>query len=84
MSTTYDLTTAVEYAGTHHPLLLRVRTNGFFNRGADLTFLSAFPHERESLYPPLSYLKPTGHPMQISTGLTDGHTIQVMDVEVQR
>ena len=27
-------------------------------RGADLTFLSAFPGERECLLPPLTYLQP--------------------------
>ena len=26
--------------------------------GADLKFLSAFPHEKEYLYPPLTLLKP--------------------------
>ena len=29
-------------------------------RGADIAFLSAFPGEREVLFPPLTYLKPTG------------------------
>ena len=28
--------------------------------GADLQWLSAFPSEAEVLYPPLSYLQPTG------------------------
>ena len=28
------------------------------DRGVDLEFLSAFPHEKEQLYPPLAYLKP--------------------------
>ena len=29
--------------------------------GADLTFLSTFPHEKEYLYPPLTLLKPLSH-----------------------
>ena len=29
-------------------------------RGADLTYLSAFPGEAEFLFPPLTYMKPTG------------------------
>ena len=29
-------------------------------RGADIAFLSAFPGEAEALFPPLTYLKPTG------------------------
>ena len=28
-------------------------------RGADISFLSAFPGEREYLFPPLTYLQPT-------------------------
>ena len=30
------------------------------NLGCDISFLSAFPHEKELLYPPLTFLQPTG------------------------
>ena len=30
------------------------------DRGADISWLSAFPGEAECLYPPLTYLRPTG------------------------
>jgi hypothetical protein len=39
-------------------LLLCLTTSSFMTRGADLTWLSAFPAEREKLYPPLTYLEP--------------------------
>jgi hypothetical protein len=60
MSTTTDLEVAVRYSLSQHSLLLKIRTKSFMQRGADLHFLSAFPAESELLYPPLTYLKPTG------------------------
>ena len=63
MSTTADLSIALHYSqgpsGTISTLLW-IRTESFMDRGVDLEFLSAFPHEKEFLYPPLSYLKPLG------------------------
>jgi len=38
--------------------LLWIRTDDFMDRVVDLEWLSAFPHEKEYLYPPLSFLKP--------------------------
>lgn len=81
MSTSEDLQTALEYAKSKHPMLLRIKTTSFMDRGADLTFLSAFPHERERLYPPLTYLQPTGNTMSISI---DEATFQIVDVHVKQ
>ena len=41
-------------------LIFMLRVESFMALGADLSYLSAFPHEQEFLYPPLTYLKPTG------------------------
>ena len=41
-------------------LVFKVRSTSFMDRGADLTFLSAFPAEQEFLFPPLTFLEPTG------------------------
>lgn len=61
MSTSPDPGVAVEYsAGAPSSLLLKIATSSFIDRGADLTFVSAFPREREVLFPPLTYLQPTG------------------------
>jgi len=60
MSTTSDLAVAVRYGISSHSLLFKLRTTSFMNRGADISFLSAFPGEKEYLYPPLTYLSPTG------------------------
>jgi hypothetical protein len=60
MSATVDLDIAVQYAASNAPLLFKLTTSSFMNRGADLAFLSAFPNEKEFVFPPLTYLEPTG------------------------
>ena len=59
MSTTTDLAVALKYsASAGSSVLLCLETSSFMARGADLTWLSAFPAECEKLYPPLTYLEP--------------------------
>ena len=60
MSTTTDLRVALSYSMSPCSLLFKVHTKSFLQRGADLQFLSAFPAEREILFPPLTFLRPTG------------------------
>jgi len=61
--------------------VLRIHTRNFLDRGADISFLSCFPGEQESLYPPLTYVKPREQQgsMQI-----DSMQFRVLDVELQR
>ena len=48
------------------------------DRGADLQYLSAFPAEKEILFPPLTYLRPTG----VTRVFTSGHvTFTTIEVE---
>lgn len=68
MSTTDDLSVAATYALSSCSLLLKLRTKSFMQRGADLTFLSAFPAEREYLFPPLTFLQPTGRVIEVVSG----------------
>ena len=78
-STTDDLSTALRYArGGESALLFRLIVPSFINLGADLTFLSAFPHEREYLYPPLTYVRPTG---TVHTLKYEGTEYSVVDCE---
>jgi hypothetical protein len=59
MSTTEDLGIALKYSATgNKSVLLRIRTTNFMDRGSSLRWISAFPHEEEYLYPPITYLKP--------------------------
>ena len=55
-----------------------LRAQSFMQRGADLTFLSAFPAEREYLFPPLTYLQPTGKVVEVVQG---GSIFTVVEVE---
>ena len=60
MSTTSDLPVALRYtftgAASDRALLFKLRTDSFMCRGAALGWLSAFPSEAETLFPPLTYL----------------------------
>ena len=68
MSTTNDLSVAVRYSASRSSVLLRMVTKSFIERGADISYLSAFPGEAEVLFPPLTYLKPTGKTEEVATG----------------
>ena len=78
MSTTTDLKVAVEYSMSESSLLFKIKTKSFMQRGADLQYLSAFPAEKELLYPPLTFLQPTGWSMEHSVG---GVKFTVIEVE---
>ena len=64
MSTTKKPDVAVGYAirkGVENgALLMRFKTSNNLQRGAELTWLSVFPGEAETLYPPLTFMQPTG------------------------
>ena len=79
MSTTTNLDIAVRYSrGAGTALIFRLRSTSFMNLGCDLTPLSAFPHEKEYLYPSLTFLQPTGKTHKL---VYDGTTFTVVEVE---
>ena len=67
MSTTTSLEVALKYASSRKSILLKLETKNYLDRGADLTYLSAFPGEKEFLYAPLSFLESDGEPLVIDT-----------------
>ena len=70
VSTTTNEDVAVrDFAESALPLIFRIVTKNFMTRGADIAFLSVMPHEQESLYPPLTYLKCTDMKMEKLCGL---------------
>lgn len=77
MSTTTDLAIAIRYARGSSSLLFKLLTASFMQRGADLDYLSAFPGEKETLFPPLTHLSPTGRTMTI---VEQGVTFDVIEV----
>jgi hypothetical protein len=79
MSTTSDLAVAVKYAiGSGDNLLFKIKVPNALKLGADLEWLTAFPGEREVLYPPLTYLQPT---QQIQIFKKNGASVTVIEVE---
>ena len=78
MSTTSSLKVAMQYAASENSVLLRLLTKNFMVRGPEVSFLSAFPMEQEFLYPPLTYLHPTGDEQRLRV---DDATFTVIDVE---
>ena len=61
-STKSDIATgyAIRKGVTNGALLMRLKTSNNLQRGAELTWLSVFPSEAETLYPPLTFMQPTG------------------------
>ena len=58
MSATFDLDTAVNFAtGGQLATVMRIHNTNWTSRGADVRFLSCFPAEEESLFPPLTYME---------------------------
>ena len=82
MSTTTDVRVAVAYAvrnsQTLRSLLFRIVTDNNLQRGADLQWLSMFPGEAETLYPPLTYLQPTGRRQVVKV---DAFELTVVEVK---
>jgi hypothetical protein len=68
MSTTTNIETAVSYSISSESLIFRIVTKNKLQRGAELQWLSAFPAEKEILFPPLTYLQPTGRTQVIEVG----------------
>ena len=56
---------ALRYSASKQPLIFKLKTRGFQDRGADIGFLSAFPEESEFLFPPLTFCRPTGKQINI-------------------
>ncbi|KAJ1489217.1 hypothetical protein T484DRAFT_1780562 [Baffinella frigidus] len=79
MSTTTDVKTALMFSAGGSSVLFRLCTTNPLKRGADISFLSAFPEENEILFPPLTFLAPIRPPQEIRLG-TDKLFI-VLDVE---
>ena len=80
MSTTTDIAVAARYARSGDSLLFKISLDNFMQYGAEVQWLSAFPNEEEVLYPPLTYLQPTGKPPQ-TLQLPSGDKFTVYEVK---
>ena len=82
MSTTTDLRVAVRYSLSRHSLLFKIVAPNFMALGAELQWLSAFPDEAEVLFPPLTYLQPTGRTDHVDAMDSDDNPVAFTVVEV--
>ena len=90
MSTTTDPAVAVAYGQSTHSLLFKIVAKSFMSCGADISFLSAYPGEKEILFPPLTFLSPTGRrketikvEMLDANGKKSGNEVEFTVVEVE-
>lgn len=67
MSTTSELNVALLYSLSANSLIFKIIVPTFLSLGAEIGWLSAFPDEAEIIYPPLTYLKPTGRFEKVET-----------------
>ena len=58
-------------------LLVLVQVDNFLQYGAELKWLSAFPGESEVLFPPLTYLQPTGRVQIVTVGANSFKVVEV-------
>ena len=79
---TAELWVALKYSqGGDSSVLLWLRTQNFMDRGVDLTWISAFPHEKEFLFSPLTYVHSVrDEPIIVKIG---GVTYKVFVVKAQ-
>jgi len=77
MSTTTDIKTAVAASFSNKSCIFRIVTRNMLQRGADLPWVSVFPSEEQMLFPPLTYLQPTGRTQDIEL---DGHQCVIVEV----
>ena len=66
----------MQYAGGGRVSLLH--TASFMECGVSIEFLSAFPAEREVLFPPLTYLRPSGRTLSRRVGDMEVTVVEIV------
>ena len=64
-------------------LLMKIVTDNNMLRGADVSFLSVFPGEAETAFPPLTFMQPTGKTQVMEFPLPNGGTFKLCIIEVK-
>jgi len=72
-----DLEWAVHYGLGPSSLLFALNVDNSMQMGADVQWISVFPAEAEVVFPPLTYLQPTGRVQSIQFG---SNCFQVVEV----
>lgn len=77
LSTSASQEVAVAFAASALPLVFKFETKDFTSRGADASWLSVYPREKQAMYPPLTYLRS----VKAENETLGGMTILVATVE---
>ena len=80
MSTTESLEVAMIYSASEHPVLLRLECRDWQDHAPDISFLSAFPHEKEYLFPPRTTIKPVNGRQKMQKLQVGEKTITIINV----
>ena len=87
MSTTTDYKVACGYAVRNGEkdgaLLMKIVTDNNMLRGADVSFLSVFPGEAETTFPPLTFMQPTKNEQVMEFPLPNGGSFKLYIIEVK-
>ena len=82
MSTTTNPAVAVRYSLSPNSLLFKIVAPNFMACGAELQWLSAFPGEAEVLFPPLTFLQPTGRTDRVEAADRNGNPVVITVIEI--
>ena len=82
LSTTSDLGVAVQYSLSKASLFFKIVADNWLSVGVNVQWLSAFPEERELIYPPLTFLQPTGRSETLEV-VRHGEPLSITVVEVR-
>lgn len=82
LSTTSDLQVALAYSLSQSSLFFKIVADSWLSVGVDVQWISAFPAESEKVYPPLTFLRPTGR-LETLHVERDGKPISITVVEVR-
>lgn len=78
ISTSLKLETSVQYSYSSCPVIFKIITRSFMERGAFLDWVSVFPEEQECCFPPLTFFSPTGRHQVVK--LSEGRSVTVIEV----
>jgi hypothetical protein len=78
LSTSTSFAVGAKYSLSSNSLLFKLKVENHMQYGAEINWLSAFPNEDEVLFPPLTFLQPTGRTQLLK--LKSGHQFEVVEV----
>lgn len=75
---TAEMWVAFKYSqGGDVATLLWLHTDNFMDRGVDVEWVSAYPHEKEYVYPPLTYMKPIRKLDNVKVGESTYNVVEI-------